>query len=92
LKAVSRANKWTGENYMVLRNTTHRPYDLHVYHPLRQAAYPNPCGKNNGGCSGLCLLSPAKNGTVGFKCVCPNQFILAPDGKTCIANCTAGEC
>ena len=91
LKAVSRANKWTGANYTVLRNTTHRPYDLHVYHPLRQIPYPNPCGTNNGGCSGLCLLSPAKNGSVGFKCVCPNQFYMAPDGKNCIANCTTGR-
>uniref|UniRef100_A0A0P5A089 receptor protein-tyrosine kinase n=1 Tax=Daphnia magna TaxID=35525 RepID=A0A0P5A089_9CRUS len=90
LKAVCRANKWTGKNYVVLRNATQKFYGLNVYHPLRQASYLNPCGTNNGGCSDLCLLSPSKNGTVGFKCLCPNQFILAPDGKTCIANCTAG--
>ena len=35
LKAVMRANKYTGENIQTLRNTTHRPYDVHIYHPLR---------------------------------------------------------
>ena len=91
LKSINRAHKWDGANFTVLRNTTHRPYDLHVYHPLRQLPYPNPCGSNNGGCSSLCLLSPNKNGTVGFKCACPNQFFMGPDGRSCIANCTAGQ-
>ena len=36
LKSINRAGKWDGSNFTVLRNTTHRPYDLHVYHPLRQ--------------------------------------------------------
>ena len=65
LKSINRAHKWTGANFTVLRNTTHRPYDLHVYHPLRQIAYANPCADSNGGCSNLCLLSPAgKDGMV----------------------------
>ena len=91
LKSINRANKWTGSNFTVLRNTTHRPYDIHVYHPLRQIDYPNPCAVNNGGCSNLCLLSPKKNGVVGYTCACPNQFYMSSDGHTCIANCTAGN-
>lgn len=103
IKGISRANKFTGKDLKVLRNTTHRPYDIHVYHPLRQQAYPNPCGGDNGGCSHLCLLSPVPgvdaspdgykdvNSPVSFKCACPNQFILGPDGKTCKANCTNGQ-
>lgn len=88
MKGVYRAHKFTGEKLQVLRNTSHRPYDIHVYHPLRQLPYPNPCGKNNGGCSHLCLISP---GASSFRCACPDNFVLLPDEKTCIANCTEGQ-
>ncbi|XP_055683188.1 low-density lipoprotein receptor-related protein 2 [Lutzomyia longipalpis] len=103
LKAIRRANKFTGQNLQTIRNTTHRPYDLHINHPLRQIPFPNPCGENNGGCSHLCLLSPPpestylniegyiEEGAPSYKCACPNQFYLARDTKTCIANCTAGQ-
>ncbi|XP_049818680.1 low-density lipoprotein receptor-related protein 2 [Aethina tumida] len=103
LKAISRANKFTGKDLSVLRNTTHKPYDIHIFHPLRQLPYTNPCGANNGGCSHLCLIAPppsssylnlegyGEEGVTTYKCACPNQFILAPDGKTCIANCTDGQ-
>ena len=71
-----------------MRNTTHRPYDVHIYHPLRQLDYDNPCKFNNGGCSHLCLIGVGDNG-VGTKatCACPDDFLVAPDGKSCIANC-----
>lgn len=90
-KAISKANKFTGKGLTTLRNTTHRPYDLHVYHPLRQPNYPNPCGSNNGGCSHLCLLAPPKDGEVTYTCACPNQFYLLPDNRTCQHNCTTGQ-
>lgn len=103
LKQIIRANKFTGKDLEVIRNTTHRPYDVHVTHPLRQLPYTNPCGENNGGCSHLCLLSPPlessylnvegyfEEGAPGYKCACPNQFYLARNTKTCIANCTTGQ-
>ncbi|XP_048506028.1 low-density lipoprotein receptor-related protein 2 isoform X2 [Athalia rosae] len=101
LKAIFKAEKFSGEHLTLLRNTTHRPYDIHIYHPLRQLPYSNPCAQNNGGCSHLCLISPPANlypidsygllGTTSYKCKCPNQFILDQDGKTCIANCTNGQ-
>ncbi|KAK9680220.1 Low-density lipoprotein receptor domain class A [Popillia japonica] len=103
LKAISRANKYTGKDLKVLRNTTHRPYDLHVYHPLRQLNYSNPCRDNNGGCSHLCLIAPphessylniegyGEEGATTSKCACPNQFYLDRDNKTCVANCTSGQ-
>ena len=91
-KAILKAHKFTGADYTVLRNTTHRPYDIHVYHPLRQIAYDNPCANRNGGCSHLCLIAPTKDmqGTT-FSCACPTDFILTKDQKTCIANCTEGQ-
>lgn len=91
LKAILRAHKFTGDELQFLRNTTHRPYDIQIYHPLRQPSFKNPCGDNNGGCSHLCLLSPTENGTVTYKCACPDQFYLERDGKTCSANCTQSQ-
>ncbi|XP_074098383.1 low-density lipoprotein receptor-related protein megalin isoform X1 [Cotesia typhae] len=101
LKAIMKAEKFSGANIKMLRNTTHRPYDIHVYHPLRQLPYENPCKENNGGCSHLCLIAPPMSsyllegygqpGVTSYKCACPNQFFLDHDGKTCIANCTSGQ-
>jgi len=34
--SIERANKYTGANHTRLQNITHRPMDIHVYHPLRQ--------------------------------------------------------
>lgn len=33
---VEKAHKYTGEQRTVMGNNTHRPYDIHVYHPYRQ--------------------------------------------------------
>ena len=97
LKAILRAHKFNGAgpngtDYQILRNTTHRPYDLHIYHPLRQLKYDNPCEFNNGGCSHLCLIAPTDNMVgVGHSCACPTDFVLNPrDNRTCIANCSEG--
>lgn len=38
----------------------------------------NACGRNNGGCSHLCLRTPQ-----GYTCACPTGIILNRDQKTC---------
>lgn len=84
LKGVFKCNKFNGSlEWEVIRNTTHRPFDLHVYHPLRQVGGRGDCD-GGGGCSHLCLLNPNNH-----TCACPNQFVL--EGGSCIANCTAGQ-
>jgi low density lipoprotein-related protein 2 len=80
----------TGADYQILRNTTHRPYDVKVYHPLRQLDYDNPCQyKSNHGCSHLCLIAPGDQSGVTFSCACPDDFILAPGNslKILITTC-----
>ena len=94
LKAILRADKLTGGGYAVVRNTTKTPFDVHVYHPLTQLNYTNPCSameEANGGCSHLCLITPNGDGqTTRASCHCPDNFTLASDNKTCIENCTLG--
>lgn len=38
----------------------------------------NACGRNNGGCSHLCLRTPST-----YTCACPTGTILHKDGQTC---------
>lgn len=94
LKAILSAHKLTGEHFKVLKNTSHRPYDIHIHHPLHQLPYNNPCGRDNGGCSHLCLIKPSSplGQDTEYKCDCPNNFKLNPtNNKTCIPNCTSGQ-
>ncbi|XP_068223129.1 low-density lipoprotein receptor-related protein 1 isoform X3 [Palaemon carinicauda] len=83
LKAVLRADKYTGANVRTIYNAVHRPMDIHVYHPFRQQPLmSNPC-ENNGGCNPMCLLAP--NGTK--TCTCPENFALDEDGVSCKSDC-----
>ena len=45
----------------------------------------NPCQKNNGGCSHLCLYRRR-----GVKCECPDGMEILADKKSCICKCTFG--
>ncbi len=40
----------------------------------------NPCGRNNGGCSHLCLMAPRPP---FYSCACPTGVKLQDDGVTC---------
>lgn len=35
-RTVEKGNKYDGSDRTVLVNTTHKPFDIHVYHPYRQ--------------------------------------------------------
>ncbi|XP_046809386.1 low-density lipoprotein receptor-related protein 1 [Lucilia cuprina] len=87
-KSIEYCNKFSGQNCSTLITTIHRPMDLRIYHPYRQQQphKGNPCDTAN--CSTLCLLSPEPP---YYKCACPNNFFLADDHKSCIANCTAAH-
>lgn len=85
LREILRCDKWSGKNETILKKTVQLPNDLRIIHPMRQPAYPNPCGDSNGGCSHLCLIGAGGN---GYSCACPDQFILLSDSKTCEPNCT----
>uniref|UniRef100_A0A336MF06 CSON015005 protein n=1 Tax=Culicoides sonorensis TaxID=179676 RepID=A0A336MF06_CULSO len=81
--SVIRANKWNGSDIAVIQRTQTQPFGIQILHSSRQPVDgPNPCGKNNGQCSHLCLLSINKT----YKCECPHVMRLSDDTKTCIPN------
>lgn len=86
-KSIESCHKDRGNNCSTVLTTIHRPMDIRVYHSYRQrpAKY-NPCASAE--CDTLCLLSPIEP---FYKCECPDQFYLAEDRKTCIANCTSAQ-
>lgn len=53
--------------------------DIEVWDMRRQPGGDNPCRRNNGNCSHLCLLSPVKP---GYSCACPTGVKLI-DKYTC---------
>lgn len=81
--SVVRANKWTGGDVSIIQRTVTQPFDIQIMHPSRQPRNNNgtsPCGKNNGGCSHLCLLHT----NYTYRCDCPHVMRLNPDNRTCV--------
>ncbi|KAL9703738.1 hypothetical protein quinque_007256 [Culex quinquefasciatus] len=86
-KSIEYCHKYRGDQCGTLIKMIHRPMDLRVYHPFRQRKpVEDPCLL--AGCSTLCLLSPE---APGYRCACPDHFLLGPDNKTCIANCSSAH-
>ncbi|KAG7248657.1 hypothetical protein CRUP_030117, partial [Coryphaenoides rupestris] len=87
---VEKAHKYTGDGRTVMGNNTHRPYDIHVYHPYRQPRSENPCASNLLTCSHLCLIAA---GGERATCECPDHFISLMVGFTvqCVADCSSTQ-
>ncbi|CAB1435033.1 unnamed protein product, partial [Pleuronectes platessa] len=90
LRTVEKGNKYDGSGREALVNTTHRPFDIHVYHPYRQPIVNNPCAVNNGGCSHLCLI---RHGGLEHACECPDHFMTVQIGglTRCLPMCTSTQ-
>lgn len=44
----------------------------------------NPCGRHNGGCQHICVLSHrTDNGGLGYRCKCRHGYDLHSDLRTC---------
>lgn len=86
-KSIEYCHKYRGDQCGNVIKTIHRPMDLRIFHPYRQKKpEEDPCLL--AGCSTLCLLSPDPQ---GYKCACPDNFILGIDNKTCISNCSSAQ-
>lgn len=68
---IERADKITGLNRTVLVSGITDLMDVRVFHRNRTVIRTS-CGKNNGGCTHLCLLRPKNN----HACACPTGIKL----------------
>ncbi|KAA0723842.1 Low-density lipoprotein receptor-related protein 4 [Triplophysa tibetana] len=78
-KSIQSADKLTGLDRKTLAENLENLMDIHMFHNHRTKIQ-TVCSVNNGGCSHLCLLSPAPKGS---SCACPTGINLQADGKTC---------
>ncbi|XP_070199995.1 low-density lipoprotein receptor-related protein 4-like isoform X2 [Littorina saxatilis] len=76
--AVQRAEKSNGANVTTILDKLPGVMDIHAVQINHVQTYINRCGRNNGGCSHLCLANPG-----GASCACPTGLLLQRDGKTC---------
>lgn len=78
LQSIQLADKESGQNRKNMITNTSDLMDIRVFHRTR-AKFSNPCGKNNGDCSHICLLRPGRQ----ISCACPIGVKLTGDNKTC---------
>ncbi|KAF7273554.1 hypothetical protein GWI33_013751, partial [Rhynchophorus ferrugineus] len=72
VKAVIRADKLTGQNFVMLRKDTVKPMGIVAIAEDTEDCFSNPCLKNNGGCEEYCNLLPYGE----VECSCTNGRIL----------------
>ncbi|XP_051792178.1 low-density lipoprotein receptor-related protein 2 [Erpetoichthys calabaricus] len=91
-KTVETAHKYTGAGRLSMMNITHKPNDIHVYHPYRQPRVKNPCDylSEAAGCSHLCLIA---GGGQKATCECPDHFIGIFVGfkVQCVPDCSSTQ-
>uniref|UniRef100_A0A3P8PZF7 Low density lipoprotein receptor-related protein 2b n=1 Tax=Astatotilapia calliptera TaxID=8154 RepID=A0A3P8PZF7_ASTCA len=81
---VIRSNRFNGSNPTLLYRAANRPGHVVVSHPLMQPLVKNPCGRNNGGCEQICVLSHrTDNDGLGFRCKCRHGYDLHSDLRSC---------
>ncbi|TMS22544.1 Low-density lipoprotein receptor-related protein 2 [Larimichthys crocea] len=81
---VVRTNRFNGSNPVLLYRTAKRPGHVTVSHPVLQPVVMNPCGRHNGGCQHICVLSHrSDNDGLGFRCKCRHGYDLQADRRTC---------
>lgn len=87
-KSIHRADKETGNNSIVVRSDIGGLMDVRMFHRNRSNIQ-NPCAKDNGNCSHLCLLAPTMVHTAwkdtkfrNHRCACPTGLTLEVNSIT----------
>uniref|UniRef100_A0A8C7GPZ6 Low-density lipoprotein receptor-related protein 2 n=1 Tax=Oncorhynchus kisutch TaxID=8019 RepID=A0A8C7GPZ6_ONCKI len=77
---VIRTNRFNGSDPNLIYRTADRPGHIVVAHPVLQPIVMSPCGRNNGGCQHICVLSHlSDNDGLGFRCKCRLGYDLHED-------------
>lgn len=87
LRAVLRANKYSGADVVWLRKDVGRPMGIAAVQNVTRDCSSSPCQVLNGGCEDVCNVINGK-----IKCEC-TQGKLAADGQRCIplGQCSSGQ-
>lgn len=80
-RSIQAAHKGIQVPPQQLRSILDMPMGIKVVHRVLQPTGEDKCGSDNGGCTGLCLLSSASK--QGYSCVCPAGSRLTENGKDC---------
>uniref|UniRef100_A0A671Q6S8 Low-density lipoprotein receptor-related protein 2-like n=1 Tax=Sinocyclocheilus anshuiensis TaxID=1608454 RepID=A0A671Q6S8_9TELE len=85
---VIRTNRFNGSDPTFLYRSTNRPGQIvYIISGLCLTAVINPCGRHNGGCQQICLLSHrTDNDGLGYRCKCRLGYDLQDDRHTCFKN------
>lgn len=78
-RSIDRAHKLTGGDREIIVEQFPNVMGLKAVHRGKPSAYTNPCAKNNGGCSHLCLNRPGDK----YVCACQIGYELTKDMRTC---------
>lgn len=79
-RSIDRAHKLTGGNREVIIDQVPNVMGLKAVHLGRMMTSNNPCGRDNGGCSHLCLNRPNNR----YVCACQIGYELTKDKRTCV--------
>lgn len=77
-RSIERAHKLTGNEHEAIIENIPNVMGLKAVH-LGKIRGTNPCSKNNGGCSHLCLNRPNNK----YVCACQIGYELSRDKRTC---------
>ncbi|XP_041123031.1 low-density lipoprotein receptor-related protein 2 [Polyodon spathula] len=81
---IIRANRFNGSNPTLLYRSAEHPGHIVIKHAVLQPLVMNPCGRHNGGCQQICVLSHSSdNDGLGYRCKCKMGYDLQTDGRTC---------
>uniref|UniRef100_A0AAY5KVE9 EGF-like domain-containing protein n=1 Tax=Esox lucius TaxID=8010 RepID=A0AAY5KVE9_ESOLU len=81
---VIRTNRFNGSDPTLIYRTANTPGHIVVAHPVLQPMVMSPCGRHNGGCQHICVLSHrTDNDGLGFRCKCRLGYDLHEDGRSC---------
>nr|XP_006819580.1 PREDICTED: low-density lipoprotein receptor-related protein 4-like [Saccoglossus kowalevskii] len=76
-KSIHRARKEDGSDKITIKTNIPDLMDIHAVQ-AGDVHGVDRCGKDNGGCSHLCLPNPN-----GYSCACPTGIRMKPDGQNC---------